>query len=59
MNFIFSRAGSITGASLFNKSTSSCDVFDKSGDPCCSDKKEAKKKGMKVCGDKKINEKKG
>ena len=52
MNFVIGRVGSAAGASLFNKSTSSCDVFDKNGNPCCADKKEAKKKGMNYCGSK-------
>ena len=49
MNFIAGRIGSAVGGSMFNKQTSSCDVFDKNGNPCCADKKEARKNEMPYC----------
>lgn len=50
VNFAVKRVGSAIGAMPFNSQTSSCDVFNKNGQACCTNMKEAKKNNMVYCG---------
>lgn len=52
-NFAIRRVGSMVGGSMFNRQTSSCDVLNKRGQPCCTNRKEAQQKNMRYCGPKK------
>jgi hypothetical protein len=51
MNFIVNSViKSTVNKTLFNPGVTSCDMVDLNGAPCCSDPKEAKKRGMNQCG---------
>lgn len=52
MNFLINSAvKTVVNKELFNPGTSSCDVVNpQTNEPCCTNKKDAKKRKMKYCG---------
>jgi hypothetical protein len=55
MNFVAGRLGSAIGGKAFNSNTSSCDVYNKQGKPCCTMQSEATKKNMPYCGPRELS----